>query len=222
MLVLRPEPGNAATTARCRARGLDPLPAPLFAIEPCTWAAPQGTAQGLLVGSAAVFAQAGPELARLRHLPVHAVGETTAAAAAAAGFAVASTGSGGLQAVVATLGPGTYWRLAGAARVPLAPPPGVIVRDCVVYAARPLPLGAEAQAVLRAQPAVVLVHSAEAAHHLRACLEREGIATDRIALACLGPRISAAAGPGWRLVAHAQRPDDEAVLSLAQQMCQTL
>lgn len=222
VLVLRPEPGNRATVARCRALGLDPLAAPLFALEPRAWDPPAEPAQALLIGSAAVFAHGGPHLFRLTHLPVHAVGASTAAAARAAGFTVATTGSGGLQAIVADLAPGTYWRLAGEARVALSPPPGVSVIDRVVYAARALPLTREAEHALCAGPTLALLHSAEAARHFRASLHTAGIAPDRIALACLGPRIAEAAGPGWRVVAAAERPDDEAVLSLAQQMCQAM
>ncbi|MFC6911628.1 hypothetical protein ACFQGS_22980 [Novosphingobium lubricantis] len=71
------------------------------------------------------------------------MGEATAAAARAAGFAVAQTGEGGLQPVVETLPPGHYLRLAGQDRVTLSPPGAVRIATQVVYAAQPRPIGAD-------------------------------------------------------------------------------
>ena len=47
----------------------------------------------------------GPGLAALRGLPVHAVGEATAAAARASGFDVASVGYAGVERLVGALDP---------------------------------------------------------------------------------------------------------------------
>ena len=53
VLVLRPEPGAAATVKRARARGLDAVAIPLFEIEPLAWEAPPaGGFDGLLLTSA--------------------------------------------------------------------------------------------------------------------------------------------------------------------------
>jgi uroporphyrinogen-III synthase len=223
VVVLRPEPGNAATCTAARALGLDPYAAPLFATGPVGWQCPAPPPpDGLLIGSAAVFAHGGDALTALRAVPVHAVGATTARAAHAAGFTVATTGSGGLQAVVDTLPAGQYLRLAGEAHVPLTLPAGVSVETIVVYAARPLALNDDAATLIAREPVVALLHSAEAARHFAAECDRLNLARDHIALACLGPRIVPAAGPGWRTVHVAATPDDQAVLFLARQMCQTV
>ena len=223
MLVLRPEPGNTTTCTAARTFGLQPHAAPLFAFAPRDWHVPDNvTWRGLLIGSAAVFAHGGPNLAKLRGTPVHAVGPTTARAAQSAGFAIAETGSGGLQTLVSTLPPGRYLRLAGEARVPLAPPPGVTIDEAVVYAAQPQPLDAAAIALIRQTPVIALLHSGEAARHFAAQCVAHKLPRESIVLACLAPRIAEMAGEGWQAIACAPRPDDDAVLSLAQELCQTL
>lgn len=222
LVVLRPEPGATQTAQAARARGLDPVVAPLFAVAPVAWRAPADPAfAGLLAGSANVFRQGGPELAGLRALPVHAVGAGTAQAARAAGFAVAAIGRGGLQAIAAALPPGRYLRLAGEAHVPLDLPPGVIVETVVTYAARPLPLAANAASAIAAG-AVVLIHSGEAARQLDAEMHRLGVARESAMIAALAPRIAALAGKGWHDAGIATEPSDDAVLALAVQMCQTV
>ncbi len=222
VLVLRPEPGNTATCRAARAIGLDAIAAPLSVYAPRAWSSPDADWHGLLIGSAAVFAHGGPELAALRGRPVHAVGQATARAAIAAGFAVASVGSGGLQSVVASLPAGRYLRLTGAVHVPLDLPAGVMVTDVVVYAADPAPLRPEITALLRGKATLALLHSAEAARHFVQQCAAHDVPRQSIALACLAPRIAAAAGENWQVLEIAQSPDDEALLSLAQQMCQTM
>ena len=223
VLVLRPEPGNTRTCRAARALGLSPHAAPLFAYTALTWHLPEATDwHGLLIGSAAAITHGGPALACLRHVPVHAVGATTARAAQSAGFSVAATGSGGLQHLVDTLPPGRYLRLAGQAHVPLTPPPGVQIDDVVVYAAQPQPLDAPTIALMRERPVLALLHSAQAARHFADQCTQHALPRNAIALACLAPRIAQAAGHGWRALAIAQSPEDQAVLSLATQMCQTL
>jgi uroporphyrinogen-III synthase len=227
VLVLRPEPGNTATCRAAHAHGLHVHAAPLFVYTPLDWALPDAAPwDGLLIGSAAVFAHGGPLLDTLRAVPVpvpvHAVGPTTARAALKAGFGVADTGSGGLQTMVGALAQGRYLRLAGAAHVPLAPPAGVEIVDVVVYAAKPQPLAQSAIDCIRREPVLALLHSGEAARWFAEQCTAHDLPRGQIALACLAPRIGAAAGENWERVGIAQRPDDEALLSLARQMCQTV
>lgn len=221
LIVLRPEPGNAATTAAARELGLSPLPCPLFEIGPVAWQAPLPEHDGLLAGSANVFRLGGSGLAGLRGLPVHAVGAATAEAAALAGFTVASTGSGGLQPLAEMLAPGRYLRLAGAEHVALSPPPGVTIDTSVVYAAYPLPLSPDAAKALR-NGGVALLHSGEAARHFAAECARLALPRAAIALACLAPRIAEIAGTGWQTVRIADDRTDRALLALADAMCQTV
>jgi uroporphyrinogen-III synthase len=222
VVVIRPEPGNAATAAAARALGLTVLAHPLFAMGPTAWDAPDPAPyRALLAGSANVFRLGGAGLEGLSALPVHAVGAVTAQAARAACFAVAEIGEGGLQPMVDILPPGRYLRLAGQKRVPLALPEGVEVDDVTVYTARAIAMPPALVAAL-AQPAVVLLHSGEAALHFAAESDRLGVARARLALACLAPRIALAAGDGWQRVEIAGLRTDEAVLALAAQMCETV
>jgi uroporphyrinogen-III synthase len=89
VLVTRPAPDNEATAAVLRARGLEPLLAPLLLFQPIPFRGESDTRfSGVILTSAnAIRAIAAHELlARLRPLPVFAVGERTGQAAREAGF----------------------------------------------------------------------------------------------------------------------------------------
>lgn len=222
LAVIRPEPGCAETLSAARALGLEAQGFPLFRVVAVAWKPPPvGNLDALLAGSANVFRQGGPALAAYRHLPVHAVGAATAAAARACGFTVATVGSGGLQGVLDGIAPGTrLLRLAGAERVALTAPPGVTMTERTVYASTAQPMPADLARLLAA-PAVVLLHSAEAARHLRAQCARLGLARGHIHLVCIGPRVAAAADGGWASVATAAAANETALLAKAAELCQT-
>ena len=222
LIVIRPQPGNAATVAAAISLRMTAHGFALFDMVPKSWeAALPGHHDALLVGSAQVFRLGGAGLAVLRDLPVYAVGEATADAARAAGFAVAATGDGAMQALLGQLDPEyrRLLRLTGEERVALQVPKGTTVDERVVYASRAAPLPAELAALL-AEPAIVALHSAEAARHLTAQCVTHGIKRARLRLAALSQRIAAAAGDGWGEVAAAAFPEDKALLALARQMCQ--
>lgn len=223
LVVIRPEPGCAATLAAAGELGLEARGFPLFAVVPRDWEAPPADQfDALLVGSANAFRHGGAALESLRALPVRAVGEATAEAAREAGFTVERTGSGGLQLLLDKAAPGTrLLRLSGEERVELAPPAGVSVEERVVYASEAGPMPPELAELLR-NGAVVLLHSGEAARHFAAECDRLALPRNRIALAALAPRIAAAAGEGWAACAIADQPQDAALLALARQLCQTV
>lgn len=217
LLIVRPEPGCAESVAAAQSLGLEVHGAPLFAIEPIDWDLPPGQFDAVLAGSANAFRHGGADLAKLRALPVHAVGKATAEAARQAGFAVSTIGEGGLQNVLDQLDPPLrLLRLAGAVRVALTPPAGIALTECVVYAAVPLSLTNRP-----AGPTVVALHSAAAARHFAAECDRLGLDRSLVSLACFGPRVAAAADEGWAEVRAAPVPTDAALLALAAEMCQT-
>jgi len=221
LIVVRPQPGCAATVEAAREAGLDAHGFPLFEVRPCDWQLPQADAfDALLVGSANALRHGGGTLDALKGRPVYAVGETTARACRDAGLEVLVTGQGGLQQVLTRLDPAhrRLLRLTGAARVELDPPPGVTVIERIVYASEPVPMPATLAALLR-DPAVIMLHSAEAARHFRQQCEAHAIDTGMHALACIGPRVADAAGKGWRAVRTATAPNDEALLALSEEMC---
>lgn len=222
LLILRPEPGNGQSVAAARDMGLEVLGAPLFAVEPVAWEAPDPAGfAAILAGSANLFRTGGAKLAGLKELPVLAVGEQTAQAARADGFRVAAQGQGGLQAIARTLAPGRYLRLSGADPVPLDLPEGVSVETVTLYAARALPLAQAAQDLLQG-PCLVALHSGEAGRHFAAECTRLGLSRGGIALVCLAPRIAQCAGSGWEAVEISAMRSDQPLLALARQMCQNL
>jgi uroporphyrinogen-III synthase len=221
VIVIRPQPGADATAAAARDLGLNPQAFPLFEVVPVAWEPPDpAEIDGLLIGSANAVRHAGAALALLRDKPVHAVGLATAAAARAAGLTVAVTGTGGLDGVLAQVsGRPRLLRLAGREHVALTVPPGIELTERIVYASEPQPVPAELAALLDA-PAVVLLHSASAATHFSGECDRLGIGRSAIALATIGPRVTAACGGGWAEIATAPSPDDAALLAQAYQLCQ--
>lgn len=222
LVVLRPEPGLGQTLASARALGIPTVAAPLFVVSPVKWEAPDSAGfDAIVAGSANAFLHGGGQLAGLTRLPVYAVGESTAKAARAAGFAVANTGTGGLQELLDGQGlPQRLLRLAGERRLPLRTPPGGRVSERVVYRAVSRPLSLSALEVLGAG-AVVVLHSGEAARHFAAECDRLEVDRRGVALAALAPRVAEAAGTGWETVAVAPATTDAALLAMAADMCQT-
>ncbi|MDZ4307074.1 uroporphyrinogen-III synthase [Allopontixanthobacter sp.] len=225
IICIRPQPGLAATISAGRSMGLEIVGEPLFAIRSVPWTAPDpATVDALLIGSANVFRHGGPQLERLRGIPVHAVGSTTAELAAEAGFAVERIGSGGLQSLMQAEGSTSdsgrrYLRLSGAERVALDVPAGSVIEERIVYEAVPLAISPGFERRLRAG-GIVLLHSAAAARHFAGECNRLCIPREALSLAALGPRITDGLAAGWRAVRHANVPTDAALLALAGDMCQ--
>ncbi len=226
IVVIRPEPGFATTMAAGRAMGLTMAGAPLFVVHGVDWdsAGPAGY-DGVLLGSANAVRHAGCGLERWRGKAAYVVGEATAAAARDAGLVVARSGTGGLQTLLDALPakPLHLLRLAGADHVPLNLPEQITFDTRIVYESSPARMPQSLAQVLM-PGAIVLLHSAAAALHLAAECTHHAIATDRIRIAALGPRIADAARDGrahWQRIVHANQPTDGALLALARQMCET-
>ncbi|MCW1428815.1 uroporphyrinogen-III synthase [Novosphingobium sp. JCM 18896] len=223
LAVIRPQPGCDATVAAARALGLDARGFPLFAVSAIAWEPLAADSfDALLLGSANAPRHAGAALAAYAGKPAYTVGATTAEAARAAGLDVVASGVGGIKALLPLVRPEhrRLLRLSGRERMVLSPPRGVSIIERVVYASEPLPMSPALRQVLAA-PAVVALHSAEAAQHLAALCDDHRLERGRIALATIGPRVSRAAGTGWAAIATAAVPNDTALLALAQDLCQT-
>ena len=209
LLILRPEPGASETAARARAIGLEPVVAPLFTVR--GMAGPPvdpGRFDGVLLTSAngARHAPAG-----LASLPCFAVGESTAAAARAAGFRDVRTGprdGAAAAAMMAAEGVEKALHLCGRDHLAIGSE-GVAIERRVVYAAEPLPRDRFEG------PAVAMIHSA------RAGARFAELAGDRslIAIAAISEAAAAAAGEGWAAKAVASAPRDQALLELAAKLC---
>lgn len=223
LVVLRPEPGWSATAAAARARGIEVVGHPVFESEARPWSGPHADGfDALLAGSAAVFKHGGGSLELYRSLPVQAVGEVTAAAAKASGFGVGHVGEGGLQAILDRQAGAAlrYLRLCGEERVALVPHPGQDIVERAVYRMRPRPLEADLARFLAEGKVLVALHSAAAALHFTAEVDRLAIPRSRLPVLVLAPRIAEAAGAGWAAVHVADRPADAALLAKAAGLCE--
>lgn len=221
LLVLRPPPAGARTAAVLRALGHEAVEAPLFTITPLAWTPPPADQfDALALTSANAPANAGPELARYRELPLFVVGDATARAAASAGLIVHHIGHGGgatLAEEAAGMGIRRMLHLCGREHRPLRGE--VAVTACPVYAAEAshdLPPAA-IEAIGRG--AVVLLHSPRAGALFAGLADAAGLARETILLAAISANAAASAGAGWKAVAIADQPNDDALLAAALAMC---
>jgi len=212
VLVLRPEPGAAATVELARACGLEAIAVPLFKVEPVAWETPDAaTFDALLLTSANALRCGGPGLKALRGLPVHAVGEASAGAARSAGFDIASAGEAGVERLLGSIDPdlkllhlcGEDRRSAEGMRQAITP--------VTVYRSRAI----DAPDLAGAPGTVALVHSSRAGARLAALIGERG----SIMVAAISAAAAAVVGGGWAAVETAERPSDDALLALAARLC---
>lgn len=212
ILVLRPQPGNEATARRIEARGGTAIRLPLFAVRALDWTVPDpADHDALILTSANAIRHAGPQLERLRALPVWAVGRATAEAVREAGFEAVRQGEGGMDAladVARAAGVRRALHLAG--REHHAGAPDIVTATRIVYASEPLPVAAAMAAGLG--ECVALLHSARAGAALAAL---PGIDRAAIRLAAISEPAARAAGEGWRSVDIAMHPRDPDLIDLA-------
>ncbi|MBB3879470.1 uroporphyrinogen-III synthase [Sphingomonas pseudosanguinis] len=217
IVVIRPEPGNAATIAALHDAGLAARSLPLFVAQALDWTPPDpAEVDALLFTSAQGVRLAGPALASLAARPVIAVGPATAAAARAAGLSVVLTGDTDAAAVVAAA------RAAGFARLLHLAGRDRVVTDAmirIVYAAEPIAIPPDTVRDLAGT--IVLLHSARAAARLAQLVEDHDVERAAIALVAISAKTAAAAGPGWRAVALAGAPRDDAMIAAARALTRT-
>lgn len=230
VLVVRPAEDAAATVARLTARGIAALAAPASAIEPLAADIGEGY-RGLVVTSAnAVRAVAGRRA--LHALPVYAVGDRTAEAARAAGFASVASAAGTAADLVRMIvdrldpagGPLAYLSarhtaadLAGDLRRAGFEVDRIIVYEAVV--ARALPAAAVA-ALESHEVRAVLLYSPRGARLFGALVARSGLRgrLSGLLAVCLSPQIAdAAESAGFGHVAAAPSPDEAALIALLEQ-----
>lgn len=211
-LVLRPEPGNAATCARLLAAGIAPVGLPLFGARALPWTPPDPDGfDAVLLTSANAARLGGEGLRTLAHLPALAVGAATAAAARAAGLDVAMTGDGDAAHLAAAARAAGYARpvhLAGRDHRPTG------AAAIPVYASEPLPVARGALAQALSAGATALLHSPRAARRFAGLVDAGRISRARVAIAALSPAVLAAADDGWGWGGAAATPDDDALVAL--------
>ncbi len=229
LVIVRPEPGAERTAARARDQGWHVVKTPLFAVSPVPWEIARNPTNSentdydaLMIASANVFRCAGNDIGRFAKIPLYVVGDITAMMARHHGFTVTYTGSGGVSEVLPELEADGCRRvlwLSGRDTVPL-PPHSLTIDRVTIYRSDALPMPDRLRETL-ASPAVILLHSARAAEHVRAECVAARIDLSGISVACFGPRIAAAAGPGWGNISTARAHNDQALLEVARQLCKT-
>jgi uroporphyrinogen-III synthase len=213
--VLRPEPGNTATAAAIEALGLTAIRLPLFAVHAIDWTPPDVTRfDALLLTSANAPRHAGPGLAALRGLPVHAVGDATAAAARDAGLEVVAVGDrDGAALLAAAAASGVQRALLLGGRDRAVEEHSIIAEAIAVYASEPVAVALEALDQLAGS--VMLLHSPRAARRVADQIDRAGIDRRTVRLAAISAAVADAAGGDWERIAAAPSPDDAALIALA-------
>lgn len=222
LIIVRPEPGNSATSAKARERGLNVHSFPLFETIAMPWSPPDpGRYVGVMMTSANAARLAGPDLQRYVHLPLYAVGDVTAEAAREAGFLSIVSGDGDVERLlgkIATLGLHRLLHLAGADFHSFTPY-GVEIDREIVYASNILTPASELLAALR-EGGVVMLHSPRAAKQFAAIVESHAIDATALSIAAISASCAEAAGEGWAEIAIAARPHDAALLESAMMLCQ--
>lgn len=219
VIVLRPEPGASATVDRARQRGLDARAIPLFEIHPITWDPPEvGGFDGILLTSANAIRHGGDGLLTLRGLPVYAVGAATAEAARDAGFDVASVGDKGVERLLGSIDAELrLLHLAGSHRTEVANARQAIETKAV-YDSRPI----EGADLADCRDCVVLIHSPRAGARFAELSESTPLDKPTIAIAANAPDAADAVGKGWKTIEAAGEPGDDALLALAERLCNNL
>lgn len=207
LILLRPEPGLAASARRAEAMGLEVVRHPLFTVEPIPATLPDEAFDSLVLTSAHAVRCAAPLLQQVKRLPTYAVGAATAAAATNAALNVVSIGTGGIDGL--RLPPGRLLHLCGETHKTIAGD----VLSLPVYRTVPTlgPLPALGDAV-------IAVHSPEAGTRLNALAQ---IHRANASIAAISPAAAAACGVGWASVDAAVEPSDQSLLALAAALCQS-
>lgn len=216
VIVLRPEPGASETVNRAKARGLDAFALPLFAIEPINWSAPEpGGFDALLLTSANAVRFGGEQLASLRGLPVHAVGKASGEAARDAGFDIASSGDAGVERLLGSLEADLkLLHLCGEDRTETDARQEITV--VAVYRSKVIAPGPD---IGVAHDQCAVLHSPRAAQRFAELVGQQGADRSDITIVAISNATAEAAGSGWKRIAIADHPTDDAVLALVDRLC---
>lgn len=215
LAVMRPEPGASATVDRARRRGLDAVAMPLFTIEPVEWQAPdRDDFDGLLLTSANALRDGGGQLEQLRALPAYAVGMATAEVARAAGFDIAAAGDSGVDRLLGSIG--ADFKLLHLCGEDRREPVDALqsITPLIVYRSKEI----DHPELHNLDGAVALIHSPRAGRRLAELVSERSA----IAIAAISAAAAEAVGAGWRVVEAADEPGDDALLALAERLCNNL
>jgi uroporphyrinogen-III synthase len=215
--ITRAEPGASATAERLRARGYEPLVDPVLAVRE-TGAAIDLDGVAALAFTSANGARACARTTPHRDIPVFAVGEATAEAARAEGFATVEDAKGDVAALAALLiarRPGMILHV-GAAE-PAADLPALLAAQGLharsVSAYQTVPVRPEIALARLDRLDAVLLHSPRAARTVADLLRPE--TSGRLVFAAISPAAARLLlDRGWTRVHAAAAPDEASLLTL--------
>ena len=221
MLVLRPEPGAAATVAKARAAGLDARACPLFVTQALPWSPPEPHLfDALLFTSANAARLAGPQLDRYVHLPAFAVGQATGAAVRERGFPTVDSGVNDVQSLVPAIkarGHNAILHISGRDGRSFDPY-GLHITALSVYAAADRDHAEKELTSALVPGMILLVHSPRAGARLARLLPAES--RRDLHVVAISAAALAECGIGWASAQAAEQPRDDAILALAAGLCE--
>lgn len=212
--ITRAQPGADVTAGRVAALGFEPIARPLLEVRQLS---PTLDLEGVaaLAFTSANGVRAFAALTAERSRPVVTVGEATAQAARAAGFARVASADGDVVALAAMIAaaPPDGPMLHAGARQPAGDlvgdlaARGVEMRQVAVYETVPTPAASDPTTADEAE--IVLLHSPRAARLLAELLRKRP--REDLAAVCLSPAV--AAPLAGRRLAIAEHPDEAALLA---------
>lgn len=218
ILIIRPLPAAKHTAEIALADNISAEIAPLFDLSPVTWVPPDPYAfDGLLLTSGNALRHGGDKIDKMRDLPVLAVGQATAQAAAQRGFRLALVGNrdkADLLQKAETKGFKRLLWLAGKHRTAATPNEALIAERITIYESAEQKAPENFNAMVARCDAVML-HSPRAAAHFLTELRRCSLEHGQISIAALSNAVAEAAGNGWKNIVIAQEPNDKALLRAA-------
>lgn len=220
LIIIRPEPGNSVSAMQACAMGLTVIAEPLFRTEkmPVLDVTPNDYDALFITSANALLALA--EHARpLLHLPVFAVGPTSAATAQNLGFSSVLAGNSNGAALAAQAVNAGYHRLLHLTGDPYKPVshPNLDIEVRLVYRMDPVPPSPNLLKAL-SQPAVLVLHSPRAARCVAALVTQRQM----IDLVAISEQTARAAGSGWSTISVPSEPSASAMIDLAAPLCRTV
>ncbi|MEN3972525.1 uroporphyrinogen-III synthase [Sphingomicrobium sp. XHP0235] len=219
IVILRPEPGASLSASRAADMGLENVHAvPLFKVRPADWTPPEPDRfDAILMTSANAARHGGEGLAALRDLPVHAVGESTAAAARAAGMMVGEVGEGGVDDLLAILpSDARLLHLSGRhRRMPEDATQTIVPVTVYTSVAREEPKGFSA-----VEGAIACIHSPRAGRRFATLVDERGYERAAIAVVAISEEAASDVGEGWASVEIANDPTDRSLLRAVRRLVQ--
>lgn len=219
ILICRPQPGADATAAKAGDFGMQAHIYPLFAPVALQWNPPAAADfDAVLLTSANTARLAGDAIRLYTHLPAYAIGEESAKAARSAGFGHVTAIGPDASATAEHIAAHGHSRVfhPGGKHIRPFKAHGLQIEHAATYEMK---AAGDAKGLIRALQGVdaVLVHSPRAGERLDLLVPTE--LRRALLIVAISTATQNACGAGWRDILNVPKPDDKAMLAMAQQIC---